>query len=589
MKQIFKSTFAILVLMMPCLYVESQEQLGSKVVSSRILSLHLDQVQKALDMHLYDDAWNILQIASEFQDDRNPMFFILKARILMYQGHFFQAKIVLEDLFMSGNLDAFSEMYLYEVYLRNRDYKSVKELFGRGLLRNSDAYFYYQLALLQTQDTHFSALSFEAKKRFHNDIRFYILNLVAVNGSWSDILKELELLSSIVRKDNDLLIDLSVTSQDIVLSLLRRLPENIQLAALTFLDPWLNKHINYHLMLRHNFYLNKTTNEQLLESLVTFSDPDWTNLVGNYLFVEYLQSLEDVAFVTSGLPWAEDIDFDGFPNLIGTVNALGDGYIVVLPSQDDFFSIKILYDQFMVTGLVEEDRNSIVDVSFSVFPQVSSIRVRPNFALTDSSSNILPEFLYHLRFSALSMADYFNDFSIGDSIIHYAIQSTSFPALLGKDLLPLTNYLDEIQDAHHIRRLRIVNGRVMHVWEDTQKLGYFDRFLSIKNGKIMYGRRTFMSQNDYLLLELYENDKIVGVAFSSNEGSGFDFYEETISNYKLQVWDFNENEYIDVYRKWLLPPSQPREQRVWFKPNMPINSIIENDFDEAKRWLGEVY
>lgn len=550
-------------------------------IKEQLLDLYLEQAERAFTLGFYDEAWRILLLSDEFRSDYHPEYLHLKGRMLMQKGAYQQAKVLFEELLAKGDLLAIGELHLYEIYLRHQNYSAIKALFAKGLLQNSDAFFYQQLALFYTNDKNFRSFSIQAMRRFNHDARF-ILPLLVSGVDNNSHFAQLNLLYNIMRQDYLFFEDMDLLSQDITLAMVRRLAPAQQGRVLHHLEPWLANNINYHLMVRQQIALG---DDSFLDPRGNYQAPHWEQLEGNYLLTAYLTSLEDEALLASKLAWAEDRNLDGFAELVGTVNAQGNGMMRLSPTQDDFSSIEVMYQRFQPQRVVEAQADREVEIVFSYFPQVDKVYARDTSVREGASAQAV---VYHLRFDAITLSPWLDQMSIGESRIPHAMLQYHKPMLLDRNLVEASAYVDELRGDWHFRRMRVVDGEILHIWEDSDNVGYFNRFLKLNKGVIEYGRRAFSAYDDFLLLEIYEKNEVVGVAFSE-DGSNFDFYEEEQAGYRLQVWDIDVNDYINVYRKINQPPTLPREQRVWLRRPVRVDAMTARDFASAKRWLKEVY
>ncbi|NIZ40770.1 hypothetical protein PVA45_04525 [Entomospira entomophila] len=594
--------FLLIVLFLPLtMMIHAQARVTDRVVDE-IFAVYLEHAEQAYALGYYDDAWQILLSSREFLQGYNQRYLNLSARLLFYQGYIQHATSLLNVLSESDSLQASTERDLYLVHLMHQNYQEINQLFKRGLLRTADAHFFQLLALYHQKKADTASFAWANSRKFNHDVRFFV-PLLLLKEHQTIAQESIQLLRNIIDDHPEHLIPLDLESQNIVIALLRRLEQSLQAEMIMIMEPWLKNNINYQLILRTLVRENQELAQLALEAgeevdpalLVVFDEPNWANLAGTYLLVDYLESLTDVAFIESSLAWAEDKNLDGFIELSSSVNADGNGTLTIHPMQDDYVAIEIRYLSHQIERVKEADLHVKAEINFSHFPYIDNI----NFAINDlqtpdlerdnvpSSLYHLHSMIYHLHFNALTLPHEIDTMMIGAETSLPVIQFSNKHQILHLNLLPLSNYIDELRDDHIFRRLRIVEGEIYQVWEDSTGNGFFNRFLSYQNGKI-YGRRRFTPQDDYLLLEIYEKDELMGIAFSP-DSELFEFYQEFHQERIVQVWDLDMNGYANIYRMVQQPPAQPRERRVWLQRLVRIEDLMNIDFREAKRWLEEVH
>ncbi|NIZ46752.1 hypothetical protein PVA44_04305 [Entomospira nematocerorum] len=593
----------VLFLSLPLTMTVYAQSMATDRVVDEIFAVYLDHAEQAYTLGYYDDAWQILLSSREFLAGYNHRYLNLSARLLFQQGYIQHARSLLNVLRDSSNLQATSEHDLYLIYLMHRDYKAINVLFEQGLLRTSDAHFFQLLSLYHQKSPDIASFALHASRKFNHDIRFF-LPLLFLDSYQQGAYDNIILLRNIVNDHPEHLLSLDVSNQNILIALIRRLEKPLQGEIILAMEPWLKNNINYQLMLRSLIVANQQEAAMALEAgedvdpdlLLVFDEPNWSSLSGDYVLVDYLDSLADVALTESSLVWAEDTDLDGFIELSSSVDMHGSGLLMLHPMQDDYVSMEIRYFEYQIKSLKEADLHVKAEVSFSHFPYINTI----NFSINDlrsldlvsenssSMTYYLHSVLYHLRFNALRLPYSIEAMMIGSSD-NLPVLNVARHEILHLNLLPLSSYIEELRENHVFRRLRIVDGEIFQLWEDSMGNGYFDHFLSFQNGRI-FGRRRFSMYDDYLLLEIYDNNnELIGVAFSP-DSELFEFYQEFNQKLpRLQVWDLNMDGYVNIYRMIQSPPAQPRERRVWLQRPVRIEDLMDIDFREAKRWLEEVH
>ncbi len=596
-----------------------------------LAQVRIEQARKAFFQDQVGIAHQLLHQSSEFTSNLVE-YYELHGLILFHDGRYASAMESFEKVLdfpqlLHRSLEA--EHQLLSLYYRSGQYEKLLALTENTSLRTADAFFYRNMALAQTGSDALIGATQEAMALWPYDYRFY-LPVLGHEQFGELFLANFSLLSRRVARHSDAVLTLDECSMFV--ASLRRVEGANQLQLVKLAQAWLAQDLNYVLLLRWVSYQKALADyeDQLLRLEVTTGAEELDipepmlipeGLLASHINIELLLPGDDLGVLgRSASLWAVDRNKDGYIDAWGRLQLVSRGasyqwlplFWVEDAGQMGQSSRAVFYradgQPFYV---LEQYNKSLVSLVIEDFPYVNQVRIesltapveiteeliinqmqedsirarRAGWLVSDSPRSLV----YQIALTSLALDYVPKGLQIpGSNSMAVPYFSEADPLLSGVNLLAVSYRMHEYMDNQLFRLLQMVDGQVVALWEDSGKEGFFSRFLAFQKGVPLYGRRAFMREEGYVLYEHYESGVWQGVAFGPSS-AGFDFYEEWSSDdLLLKVWDFEPDDYINVYTITDRRTQQPNEvQANFLNKQMLVSEKLAWDFPQALRWFNE--
>jgi len=496
-------------------------------LNSELALLHVRTALAAYHNNSVNEAAAIIQQAGPFAR-AYAGYFVVSGLIAQRQGLYGEAIERFEEALITGNSDNLFTRnqviaWLLPLYYRAGRYQEAVSLYQVNSLVNDDSNALFYLLSLQRLGS--SRLFEEADSLIslyptNFSLYFALLNEAGFSGRYLANLRFLALNQPQVVSDE-------VTRSLMVAALRGVQNEDLRRELISLSQNWLRTDINFR-------------NLSLLEGGLVPLLADDEEATSLFIEIDLLPEPPSFTEGSEVFILGRDRTLDGFADELGrlTLNeAVWHSYLN--QSGRPHYSVNIVNG--LITSINEKRGHNEILWEFISYPYVSRVTVsfpqlnqvgarRLVYTIVPGSITFAPPANHSLR------ADW--------AAVPVFNATTALPEQW--QLLANSSQLDEYYGSFHFRSMRLLNGEVVTILEDSSGRGRFDYLLMVQDWQVQYARRDVNGTGNFNLFEYYRDGVWVGLAYFGDDREIAVYFEDW-QTIPIKLWDFDRDGYIDAY------------------------------------------